>query len=379
MAWAADVVGGSGAGSDDHTLRMTPQQWQAVSALDARAAALQHSLQQIRQRMPPAHIAERLPHLHADSVAAHSALALEIHAHSATREQLQLRETSLQAENAAYAKALTARQEHIRQKAQEARHLEGSLQEMEHRETQLRDELEQLQVALAEKKSSASQAMSIEMQQTEDDSKLNDETNAKGVRSSDEQELEIIKTELENWKTKVSKLEEEWMSLQQNTARWPSPVQREKDLERRLRSLTEQLVTKQAQLESLANERNALELGLERANTAGRNLIAGNGDLDYLKRNKIGRSSSGLSSAAAAFALEDSRLRSAPVRQRGAKGVSENVAQVALRMDAFSLHAGSQLRRSRLLRLLTVAYVLGLHAVVFVILSSVGLGHLHQR
>lgn len=87
MAWAADVVGGSGAGSDDHTLRMTPQQWQAVSALDAHAAALQHSLQQIRQRMPPAHIAERLPHLHADSVAAHSALALEIHAHSATREQ----------------------------------------------------------------------------------------------------------------------------------------------------------------------------------------------------------------------------------------------------------------------------------------------------
>jgi hypothetical protein len=88
LAWAADVVGGSGAGSDDHTLRMTPQQWQAVSALDARAAALQHSLQQIRQRMPPAHIAERLPHLHADSVAAHSALALEIHAHSATREQV---------------------------------------------------------------------------------------------------------------------------------------------------------------------------------------------------------------------------------------------------------------------------------------------------
>jgi hypothetical protein len=67
---------------------------------------------------------------------------------------------------------------------------------MEHRETQLRDELEQLQAALAEKESSASQAMSIEMQQTEDDSELNDETNAKGVRSSDEQELEIIKTEL---------------------------------------------------------------------------------------------------------------------------------------------------------------------------------------
>lgn len=121
----------------------------------------------------------------------------------------------------------------------------------------------------------------------------------------------VVSPMQENWKTKVSKLEEEWMSLQQNTARWPSPgrlslclswsaiqqvsmeashvlrwkclasevslelcislvvflkqlrhswnkcseggmchaVQREKDLERRLRSLTEQLVTKQVCLD----------------------------------------------------------------------------------------------------------------------------------
>lgn len=89
LAWAADVVVGNGSESADRTLHFTPQQRQAVSALDARAAALQHSLQLLRQRMPPSNIAQRLPHLHADSLASHSALALEKHAHSATLNQVQ--------------------------------------------------------------------------------------------------------------------------------------------------------------------------------------------------------------------------------------------------------------------------------------------------
>lgn len=88
LAWAADVVGGNGSSSPDRKLHLTAQQWQAVSALDARAAALQHSLQLLRQRIPPSNIAQRLPHLHADSVASHSALALEKHAHAATRHQV---------------------------------------------------------------------------------------------------------------------------------------------------------------------------------------------------------------------------------------------------------------------------------------------------
>ena len=131
----------------------------------------------------------------------------------------------------------------------------------------------------------------------------------------------------------------------------------------------------QAQAESLANERNALELRLEQVTEARRNLSAGTGDLDFLKRNKIGRSSSGLSSQAATLALENANQRSAAMRQRGAK-VTENVARVARTVDAFSMHAGSRVRRSMLLRTLTVAYVLGLHIVVLLILSSAGLGRL---
>ena len=91
LAWAADVVGGNGADMDmaDRTLRLTPQQRQSISALDVRAAELQHSLQQLRQRMPPSDIAQRFPHLHADSLASHSTLALEKHAHTATVSQVQ--------------------------------------------------------------------------------------------------------------------------------------------------------------------------------------------------------------------------------------------------------------------------------------------------
>lgn len=88
LAWAADVVGGNGLDSPDRRLRLTPQQWQEISALDARAAALQHTLQVLRQLMPPSNIAQRFPHLHADSVASQSALALEKVAHAATLNQV---------------------------------------------------------------------------------------------------------------------------------------------------------------------------------------------------------------------------------------------------------------------------------------------------
>lgn len=137
-----------------------------------------------------------------------------------------------------------------------------------------------------------------------------------------------------------------------------------------------QSIPLQAQAESLASERNALELRLEQASEARRNMVTGTGDHDFFKRNKISRSASGLSSQAATIALENSSYRSAAMRQRGAK-VTENVARVARTVDAFSMHAGSQLRRSMLLRTLTVCYVLGLHVIVFLILSSVGLRRLH--
>lgn len=376
LAWAADVVGGNGTDSPARTLRLTPQQWQAVSALDARAAALQHSLQLLRQRMPPSDIAQRFPHLHADSVASQSALSLEKMAHAATLNQLQAREASLLGENANYANALAARQQHAREKAQEAVHLATAFEEIEAAERNFRAELERLHNAVAERETGASSPATVENKELQDDGKLSELSSSHDMSALEEQELQSIKVELTRWENKVIRLEKEWESLQHNTSRTPSPAQREKELERRLRTLTEQLVTKQAQAESLASERNALELRLEQASEARRNLLAGNGDHDFFKRNKISRSSSGLSSQTATIALENASHRSAAMRQRGAK-VTENVARVARTVDAFSMHAGSQLRRSMLLRTLTVCYVLGLHVIVFLILSSVGLRRLH--
>lgn len=239
----------------------------------------------------------------------------------------------------------------------------------------LRADLERLQKAVALRDGLASSAVSTDKKGLQDDSKRSDFSAIQDVSTLEEQELQSIKLELARWEGKVIRLEKEWEALQHNTSRTPSPAQREKELERRLRTLTEQLVTKQAQAESLANERNALELRLVQANEARQNLLSGNGDLDF-KRNKIGRSSSGLSSQTATLALEIASQRSAVIRQRGAK-VTENVARVARTVDAFSMHAGSQLRRSMLMRTLTVCYVLGLHVVVLLILSSVGLGRLH--
>lgn len=375
LAWAADVVGGNGLDSPDRRLRLTPQQWQEISALDARAAALQHTLQVLRQLMPPSNIAQRFPHLHADSVASQSALALEKVAHAATLNQLQAREASLQAENANYANALAARQQHAREKAQEALQFATTLEEMEAAEEKLRVELERLQHVVAERETGAASPAITEKKEQQDDGKP-ELSSSNDMSALEEQELQSIKIELTRWENKVIRLEKEWESLQHSTSRTPSPAQREKELERRLRTLTEQLVTKQAQAESLASERNALELRLEQASEARRNMVTGTGDHDFFKRNKISRSSSGLSSQAATIALENSSYRSAAMRQRGAK-VTENVARVARTVDAFSMHAGSQLRRSMLLRTLTVCYVLGLHVIVFLILSSVGLRRLH--
>jgi hypothetical protein len=97
LAWAADVVGGAG-GSDDEadddaraaaSAAMTPAQRLRAADLDARAASLRRAIQDLRLRVPPPHVAQRLPHLHADSLASSAALALQLNAHSSTKEQVQ--------------------------------------------------------------------------------------------------------------------------------------------------------------------------------------------------------------------------------------------------------------------------------------------------
>lgn len=95
LAWAADVVGGGGGSNDEDDaanatipIIFTPEQQRYAIELDQKSASLSRSIQDLRLRIPPADIAQRLPHLHAHSLASSAALALQLNAHSSTREQV---------------------------------------------------------------------------------------------------------------------------------------------------------------------------------------------------------------------------------------------------------------------------------------------------
>lgn len=94
LAWAADVVAGAGqAAGDGEDGRLDPvvftsEQRDRAAELEWRAAALRRSIHDLRLRIPPDHISQRLPHLHAHSLASSAALELQMNAHSATREQV---------------------------------------------------------------------------------------------------------------------------------------------------------------------------------------------------------------------------------------------------------------------------------------------------
>lgn len=95
IAWAADVVGGGAQSNDEDEANsipivFTPDQLNYVRDLDAKAASLRRAIQDLRLRIPPPDISQRLPHLHAHSLASNADLALQLNAHSATRQQVLL-------------------------------------------------------------------------------------------------------------------------------------------------------------------------------------------------------------------------------------------------------------------------------------------------
>lgn len=93
LAWAADVVGGGQSNDEDNNpnsipLIFTPEQQTYLQDLNRKATSLSGTIQDLRLRLPPPDISQRLPHLHAHSLASNNALALQLNAHSATKEQV---------------------------------------------------------------------------------------------------------------------------------------------------------------------------------------------------------------------------------------------------------------------------------------------------
>ncbi|GAB4831770.1 hypothetical protein Ancab_005782 [Ancistrocladus abbreviatus] len=344
LAWAADVVGRGGQSDDDDSsnnpdsipLILTPEQEQYVRDLDQKAVSLSRSIQELRLRIPPSDISQRLPHLHAHSLASNAALALQLNAHSATREQAQQREDKLQEENAAYEKAISNCETKIQERLQEAELLHNKLKEMDKTEEELRAELENAQAA-------ANIRHSVE-HVTEPGKEVDTQASLEASESAILDKLESKKKELHSAEEMVQDLEKKWAEVQEKALKQPSPAQREKALDKQLHSLIEQLAAKQAQAEGLVGEIHLKETELERLNGLWRRLESGKTEVNTT-RNRFVRSSSG-----SGYASPDSADAS----------------------DKLPYHMGGRfesLQRLRLLRSGFVLYIFLLHLVVFIKIS----------
>ncbi|CAN4093612.1 unnamed protein product [Withania somnifera] len=337
LAWAADVVGGAQSNDEDNNpnsipLIFTPDQQSYLLGLDRKATSLTRTIQDLRLRLPPPDISERLPHLHAHSLASNNALSLQLNAHSATKEQAQLREITLQVENAEYEKAISDYENKIQGNSQEADLLRSKLQEMAVAEESLKSELERAQAA-ASSESVKSNDYLIK-------NNSEDQENEVYANSALLRRLEEKKKELTYMEEAVHNLEKKWTELQDYALKQPSPAQREKILDKQLHSLIEQLASKQAQAEGLANEVHLKEMELERLNGQWRKLEASSADINAT-RCRYARS-----------IIDRGRVSSDYiVDPRQKPGRLENLHKLMLLRSAF------------------VVYILALHILVFIKLS----------
>ncbi|KAF2574529.1 hypothetical protein F2Q70_00006059 [Brassica cretica] len=232
LAWAADVVGKNGKDGSDEKNRIplvfTEEQQKYVDELGRKAATLSRSIQDLRLRLPPPDISQRLPHLHAHSLASNAALTLQLDSHSATREQAQVREQTLLEASLDVEEILKAEQE----ASLDERHSKGSGESF-----------------------------------IQPDGNGIDGADTEAMKSVMLQKLESKNNDLRLMEEKVQELERSWAVIQARALKQPSPAQREKTLDKQLHTLIEQLAAKQAQAEGFVGEIHSNEMELERLNT----------------------------------------------------------------------------------------------------------------
>ncbi|KAK7271771.1 hypothetical protein RJT34_27944 [Clitoria ternatea] len=287
LAWAADVVGGGGGKEEDDSaipILFSEDESNYVKELDQKASSLRRSIHDLRLRLPPPDISQSLPHLHAHSLASNAALTLQLNAHSATRQQAQLRELTLNEQNAAFLNAISNFHSQISHKLQEADFLRTRLQEIDVTEKKLRADLDSMRL-----QSWVSDAWE------EPETKMNSiiGLDADASKSDMLDKLEIKKKELSSMENTVQELEKKWAEVQENALKQPSPGQREKALDKQLHSLIEQLAVKQAQAEGILGEIHLKELELERLNGLWQRMENSNSDINIASaRNRFGKGSS---------------------------------------------------------------------------------------
>ncbi|CAN1241356.1 hypothetical protein LINPERPRIM_LOCUS4922 [Linum perenne] len=164
--------------------------------------------------------------------------------------QTQLREVTLQEENAAYERAITNCETKIQEKIQEADLLQMKLQQKV----------------------------------------VTEGLDAEAANVSILEKLEAKKKELRSMEEIVHDLERKWAQIQDKAIKQPTPAQREKVLDKQLHSLIEQLEGKQSQAESLVSEIHIKEMELERLNGLWKQLESNNSESNTAARNRYGRS-----------------------------------------------------------------------------------------
>ncbi|KAF8011306.1 hypothetical protein BT93_J1806 [Corymbia citriodora subsp. variegata] len=345
LAWAADVVGGGASDGEDERdlvpVLFTEEQRRYVRELDQKAAALDRSIQDLRARIPPQDISQRLPHLHAHSLASNAALALQLNSHSTTREQAQLREVTLQEENAAYKKAISNCENKVKEKMQEADALQRKLVEMDEDEENLKAELENARSVIeVDESDRCSEIVVASKSQPNIQHGLDAETSKSTILEN----LESKKKELSAVEEKVKNVEKRWVLIQENALKQPLPAQREKVLDKQLHSLLEQLAAKQAQAEALVSEVHQKEKELERLNGLWKRLDSNSSEANAA-RNRFGRSIFDKGSASSDYIVD---VQHKPL---------------------FTIGRWDSLQRPALLRSGFVLYILALHILVFLKIS----------
>ncbi|KAL0672907.1 hypothetical protein Bca4012_000888 [Brassica carinata] len=263
---------------DQIPLVFTEEQQRYVDELGRKATTLSRSIQDLRLRLPPPDISQRLPHLLAHSLASNAALALQLDSHSATREQAQVREQTLLEENNAYENAISICEARIEEKTHEADSLLRKLKELEDVEERLKAEQEDAQASLDERQYKSSSESPADTE---------------AMKSVMLEKLESKKNDLSSMEEKVQELEKSWAAIQERALKQPSPAQREKTLDKQLHTLIEQLAAKQAQAEGIVGEIHSNEMELERLNSLCRRYesfnVEGNAARNRFKRTNSDR------------------------------------------------------------------------------------------
>ncbi|KAJ6707602.1 hypothetical protein OIU85_027918 [Salix viminalis] len=316
LAWAADVVGAHGnnheLSEDRIPIVFAEDQQKYVQELDSKASSLSRSIQDLRLRLPSPDISRRLPHILAHSLASNAALALQLNAHSATKEQAELRKVTLQEENAAYEKAILNCENKLQERMQETDLLLQKLQEMDETEQTLMEELENAETALDARQSGKS-VKSVDASETTAEAGLD----AEAAKSDILEKMDNKKKEMSSMEEIVQDLEKRWVQIQENALKQPysrvmhvrlqgvllPTAQREKLLDKQLHSLMEQLAAKQAQAEGLVGEIHLKEMELERLKGLWRMIESSNVE-GNTARNRFGRSTSEKGSASTDYMVD---------------------------------------------------------------------------